>query len=99
MMLFQQEKENYENEIAKLTNRLKKQGKQSAQLKQTLEDLTTTTADLEYANQQYQAELDKVQSKVVELDQQVKNASVKESEILDVSALIEEKARLADEKK
>jgi septal ring factor EnvC (AmiA/AmiB activator) len=50
MMLFQQEKENYENEIAKLTNRLKKQGKQSEKLKQTFEELTTTTADLDYAN-------------------------------------------------
>jgi hypothetical protein len=43
--------------------------------------------------------LDKVAAKNAELDAQVQNSSVKEHEIVVVSALIEEKARLADEKK
>jgi hypothetical protein len=50
---------------------MQKQSKQSKQLKQQMEALQSTTADLEYANQQYQTELDKVVTKNVELDQQV----------------------------
>jgi len=58
--LYNNEKENYEQEIEKLTKRLVKQQQQSTQMKEVCDQLTVETEDLTDAIQQYQVQIDKV---------------------------------------
>merc|ERR1712166_1663121 len=58
--LYNNEKENYEQEIEKLTKRLAKQQQQSTQMKEVCDQLTVETEDLSDAIQQYQVQINKV---------------------------------------
>ncbi len=53
---------------------------------------------LEYENSQYQAKIGEVNTEVEGAEAQINASSVKEHETVVVSALIEEKARLAEAK-
>lgn len=60
--------------------------------------LTTVVEQLDYERGQYTEKITEVTGEAETLDNQVTDSSVKEHEIVVVSALIEEKARLAEAK-
>ena len=60
--------------------------------------LDQEVAQLEDEKQQYQEQLNLVTQESTMLEQAIERSTVKEHEIIAVSALIEEKARLAEEK-
>lgn len=96
--LYQKEKENYDTEIEKLTQRLEKQQAKQAEVVQLQQTVHEDLAQLKYEKEQYQQQIDKVTVEQQELDQKIESSTVKEHEIMAVTALIEEKARLGDER-
>lgn len=67
-------------------------------MKEMVEQLTIETEDLADANQQYQVQINKVKDEQASLDSQIASSSVKEHEIAVVSAMIDQKVKLAEEK-
>lgn len=60
--------------------------------------MSTEVEQLEYERGQYKEKIDEVSKETGDLDEEITSASVKEHEIVVVSALIEEKTRLAEAK-
>lgn len=85
--------------MEKLQRRIEKQTKQRDQLSENVSLLERETEELEYANAQYKEQLEKVKRETDEVDASIAQSSVKANEVAVVTALIEEKSRLADEKK
>lgn len=95
---YQNKKENYEKQIEKLQNRLEKQTKQREEITTLANTLNPEVEQLNYEKAQYQEKINEVNEEQKELDKQIASSSVQEHEIHVVSALIEEKARLAEAK-
>jgi chromosome segregation ATPase len=98
VFIFQSEKENYEKEIAKLAKRLEKTQQQRMELMQISGQVTSELEQIEYEREQYAQQVQVVTRDSEQVDNQIERASVKEHEIMVVTALIDEKARLNDEK-
>ena len=94
----QNQRENYESQVAKLQARVAKQTAKKEELKTVVATLTAEVEQLDYERGQYREKIQEVTQESDALDVQQQNSSVKEHEIVVVSALIEEKARLAEAK-
>ena len=98
IMQYQSQKENYEREIEKLAARVEKQTQQDKELKQALAALQAEVEQYEHEKTQYEEQLEIVVSETLQLEKKISKSSVKEHEIVVVSALIEEKVALAEAK-
>ncbi len=98
IMQYQTQKENYEREIEKLAARVEKQTQQDKELKQALAALQAEVEQYEHEKIQYEEQLAIVASETLQLEKKISKSSVKEHEIVVVSALIEEKVALAEAK-
>ena len=98
IMQYQTQKENYEREIEKLAARVEKQTQQDKELKQALAALQAEVEQYEHEKTQYEEQLEIVVSETLQLEKKFSKSSVKEHEIVVVSALIEEKVALAEAK-
>ena len=98
IMQYQTQKENYEREIEKLAARVEKQTQQDKELKQALAALQAEVEQYEHEKTQYEEQLEIVVSETLQLEKKISKSSVKEHEIVVVSALIEEKVALAEAK-
>lgn len=98
IMQYQTQKENYEREIEKLAARVEKQTQQDKELKQALAALQAEVEQYEHEKTQYEEQLAIVASETLQLEKKISKSSVKEHEIVVVSALIEEKVALAEAK-
>ena len=95
---YQNLKENYEQQIEKLQARTLKQTQQRDELAQMVQTLEGEVEQLDYAKSQYVDKIAEVNTEVEAAESQINESRVKEHEIVVVSALIEEKGRLAEEK-
>ena len=95
---YQNLKENYEKQIEKLQARMQKQTQQRDELQGLVVTLEGEVEQLEYERGQYQAKITEMNAEVEAAEAQINASSVKEHETVVVSALIEEKARLAEAK-
>lgn len=98
VFIFQSEKENYEKEIAKLAARLQRTQAQRAELAAAQGQLAAEVEQLEDEREQYTQEVRKVTREADQVEAQIEQSAVKEHEIMVVTALIDEKARLNEEK-
>lgn len=98
VIAYNKEKENYEQEIAKLLARIKKQTEQGNELATVAGAVTEELAVLEDEKNQYQEQFDLVTAEAAQYEASIEKSSVKGHEIAAVRSLIEEKARLAEEK-
>ena len=98
VFIFQSEKENYEKEIAKLSKRLEKTQQQRAELLQISSQVTSELEQVEYEREQYSQQVNLVTREAETVDSQIERSNIKEHEIMVVTALIDEKVRLNDEK-
>ena len=98
VFIFQSEKENYEKEIAKLAKRLEKTQQQRAELLQISSQVNAELEQVEYEREQYSQQVNLVTREAEQVDNQIERSNIKEHEIMVVTALIDEKARLNDEK-
>ena len=89
IMQYQSQKENYEREIEKLAARVEKQTQQDKELKQALAALQAEVEQYEHEKTQYEEQLEIVVSETLQLEKKISKSSVKEHEIVVVSALIE----------
>ena len=95
---YQNLKENYEKQIEKLQARVEKQNQRRDELQGLVATLGGEVEQLEYERGQYQEKIAEVNAEVEAAEAQINASSVKEHETVVVSALIEEKARLAEAK-
>ena len=95
---YQNQRENYESQIKKLQERVQKQKKKREELKAQVSTIAAEVEQLEYERGQYKEKIVEVTQESETLEQQITKSSLKEHEIVVVSALIEEKARLAEAK-
>jgi chromosome segregation ATPase len=77
---------------------LEKTQQQRAELVQIAQQVTGELEQVEYEREQYSQQVQVVTRESEAVDGQIERASVKEHEIIVVTALIDEKARLTDEK-
>ena len=96
--IFQSEKENYEKELANLSKRLEKTALQRQELLVVSQQVQGELEQLEYEREQYDQQVRVVNKESETIDSQIERSSVKEHEIRIVTGLIDEKARLNDEK-
>jgi hypothetical protein len=96
--IFQSEKENYEKELANLSKRLEKTALQRQELLVVSQQVQGELEQLEYEREQYDQQVRVVNKESETIDSQIERSSVKEHEIMIVTGLIDEKARLNDEK-
>ncbi|CDW88967.1 UNKNOWN [Stylonychia lemnae] len=95
---FQSEKDNYEKQIEKLKNRVQKSSVQRQELQSMVVVLQQEVDSMEYEREQYHQQVQSIQGEAEQIDQTIERSTVKEHEIMVVTALIDEKARLNEEK-
>lgn len=65
---FQNQKDNYEKEVAKLTSRVEKQKQRQDELKSLVSTLTAEVEQLDYERGQYKEKIDEVTAEVDQVD-------------------------------
>ena len=84
--------------MEKLQARVEKQTQRKDDLTGVVTNLSAEVEQLEYERGQYTEKIEEVTAEADQLDNQVSSSTIQEHEIVVVSALIEEKARLAEAK-